>query len=39
MFEKRNFVPPKWDTCDLNKALNKIAGLCREGFTARAVIC
>ena len=25
--EKQNFVRPKWDTCDLNKILNKIVGV------------
>ena len=26
-FEKQSFVRLKWDTCDLNKALNKIVGV------------
>ena len=29
-FKKRNFVRPKWDTCDLNKALNKIVAVVQK---------
>ena len=36
-FKKRNFVRPKWDTCDLNKALNKIVALVQRRFYGQAV--
>ena len=36
-FKKRNFVRPKWDTCDLNKALNKIVAVVQRRFYGQAV--
>ena len=36
-FKKRNFGRAKWDTCDLNKALNKIVAVVQRRFYGQAV--
>ena len=36
-FKKQNFVRPKWDTYDLNKALNKIVAVVQRRFYGQAL--